>query len=209
MDNPFFYSKTRHVRNQSPPQFNNYRRYKPFLKTEFSGQCVYCRAIDRLKGDQEFGADHYRPKKHYPQLTNEYLNLFYCCNRCNSYKADFWPDAEDKKAGRFVPNPCEWPMFEHLRYTRDGVLTITAAGAHTVELLDLNDPDAIAWRQFVVDSAELAEEKVRSTQAAIDQLSALASTISDPARQKTLAADLAALQVALQKAQAVLNRILG
>jgi hypothetical protein len=147
----FAYPKTRHTRTQNPPRFENYRSYKPFLRTEFEGRCVYCEHPDAIKGIASFGADHYRPKRHFPSLENEYLNLYYCCNSCNSRKGSYWPKPE-VEATAFVPNPCEHEMFAHLRYNGAVVEAKSDAGKFSVYLLDLNGEVVVGWRAGVLSA---------------------------------------------------------
>lgn len=101
--NPYTYQKVIHKRTVIPPIFNDYRKYKPYLSLEFKRQCVYCRALEKAKGWESFGVDHYRPKAKFPLLSNEYLNLFYSCNRCNGLKRDYWPTDIEKKTGSLCP----------------------------------------------------------------------------------------------------------
>lgn len=159
MGNPFIYPKTKHKRTQAPPLFGDYKKYKPILQQEFGGQCVYCCGLDN-KGYEAFGVDHYRPKKHFPHLATEYLNLFYACNRCNSLKRDFWPTANNKKLGQFVPNPCEYVMFEHLRFKGGAVEPVSPAGKFSVEWLDLNDPKAVDYRDGLIGAIKLVESQL-------------------------------------------------
>ncbi|MBI3915958.1 MAG: HNH endonuclease [Betaproteobacteria bacterium] len=149
MDSPFHYPKAKHRRTRTPPVYSDYRNYKPELRLEFSGQCVYCRAVDANR-QESFGVDHYRPKSipKFRSLTTNYLNLFYACNRCNSYKRAFWPSPSEMKAGVFVPNPCDHVMWEHLRSRSDGaVTTASKAGEFTSDLLLLNETEAVAYRR--------------------------------------------------------------
>ena len=150
MANPFHYPKTKHTRTRTPPAYSNYRQYKPDLRIEFSAQCVYCRSLDRIKGYETFGVDHYRTKRDFPHLTTEYLNLFYACNRCNSFKGSYWPSSQELKDGIFVPNPCEHVMFDHLRYNGGWVDPHSDAGAETILHLDLNDPDCVSFRNSFI-----------------------------------------------------------
>lgn len=148
MANPFRYPKARHVRKETPPNYGRYQQFKPHLRKEFAGQCVYCRAVDHGREDA-FGVDHYRPKSNplFKGLETEYLNLYYACNRCNRYKLAFWPTATQLMEGRFIPNPCEHVMFDHLRYQRGEVVAHSRAGEHTIKRLDLNPEDAVMYRE--------------------------------------------------------------
>ena len=160
MINPYHYGKTKHRRTRTPPAYRNYKQYKPELRLEFSGQCVYCRAVDHIKGVEAFGVDHYRPQSVFRDLATEYLNLFYACNRCNSLKRQYWPDAKDRRNDVFIPNPCEHVMFDHLRYSRGDVSPNSNAGAFTVDRLDLNDPSVVEFRNGLITTlAKLATEE--------------------------------------------------
>lgn len=150
MDNPFHYEKIKHTRTRTPPAFSTYKAYKTDLRIEFAGQCVYCRALDRVKGSESFGVDHYRPKKKFEHLATTYANLFYACNRCNSFKRDFWPSRQQARDHIFIPNPCDHVMFDHLRYVRGEVHVHSSAGAFTEERLDLNDPDVVEYRDGLI-----------------------------------------------------------
>lgn len=143
----FAYPKVLHQRTQTPPAYRDYRKYKPYLQREFSRRCVYCRSPDGIKTAAFFGADHYRPKAVFAALAADYNNLYYCCNRCNSLKRDFWPNALQRKAGVFVPNPCDYRMRDHLHYRGAEIGGRSTAGKFTIELLELDGPDTYSWRQ--------------------------------------------------------------
>lgn len=157
----FAYPKTQHQRTQTPAPYPNYRQYKPALRVEFHDRCVYCRAPAPIKGVDQFGADHYRPQRLFPELAAEYFNLYYCCNTCNRWKGSYWP-AADVEATNFVPNPCEHVMFQHLHARPDGtVATKSRAGEITVQMLHLNDKLTVDWRL----AASYTIEKLRGDEA--------------------------------------------
>ena len=167
MINPFHYPKAKHSRKLHPPAYANYRQYKPELREEFEGQCVYCRMLDAVKGREGFGVDHYRPKKHFPHLATEYFNLFYCCNRCNSLKRNFWPSRINRANGQFVPNPCEHVMFDHLRYRGGAIEANSNAGEWTSELLLLNDALAVNFREAYIKALDLVFAQLRASKATV------------------------------------------
>lgn len=150
--NPFRYPEAQHSRTQNPARFNDYTRYKPFLRIEFGRQCVYCRLPDGFKGEDAFGVDHYRPVSRFPDLECEYGNLFYVCNTCNSRKGNFWPDLQDWAEARFILNPCDHRMAEHLRFESTLVEPQTVTGKFTVEKLLLNHLPDVEYREFVLRS---------------------------------------------------------
>jgi hypothetical protein len=204
--NPFIYPKTRHTRTQSPPQYSRYQTYKPALRGEFSKKCVYCRRPDTLNPDQShFGIDHYRPKSIFPELTNRYFNLFYCCNPCNTRKGDFWP-AAGSPVDRFVPNPCDHVMFSHLRLNGSTVEAKSLAGQFTLELLDLNAPQLVEFRTYIADAIVRLENDRSKVELLKESLNArVAQGTATPGDLESIAD----LDVLLAKTEAALNRHIG
>jgi uncharacterized protein (TIGR02646 family) len=188
--NPLLYQKVRHRRSRTPRSFGNYRLFKRDLQAEFGAQCVYCRALDRVKGYETFGVDHYRPKTLYPRLALEYLNLFYACNKCNSLKRDFWPTGPQRKEGVFIPNPCEHIMFDHLRYHVGTVVNASRAGEFTIEQLDLNDPDVIEFRTSFVKTLAFIAAQMDASKATIAEAKK-ASAKARTAAHRKIADDVA------------------
>lgn len=167
---PFRYPKAKHTRKQTPPQYTNYRKYKPVLREEFGAQCVFCLLPDASR-NQSFGVEHYRPKKRFPELATTYSNLFYACNSCNSRKGDYWPSEDQLTSSLLIVNPCDHVMFKHLRYAGHLVEDRTTEGAFTSERLDLNEPKVAKYRAAllaVVDSFESERNKLIRTIATID-----------------------------------------
>jgi len=151
---PFRYPESTHSRTQAPGLFADYRRYKPFLRLEFQRQCVYCRLPDGLKGEDAFGVDHYRPVALFPEVSSDYGNLFYSCNSCNRRKRDFWPTREQWSRGAFLPNPCDHTMSEHLQFSGTLVHAASQAGTLAIDLLMLNESEAILFREFILRSID-------------------------------------------------------
>jgi uncharacterized protein (TIGR02646 family) len=142
----FYYPKGKHKRVQNPRKFRRYRTYKKYLQLEFGRTCVYCRQPDTSAPNLSFGVDHYRPKSVFPALVCDYENLYYCCGNCNTYKSDYWPI--DEKKGPVIVNPCDHVMASHLHFdkTSGEVNSKDFHGAHTVTLLNLNDPSVVEYR---------------------------------------------------------------
>ncbi len=205
--NPFLYPKAQHRRKLKPSSYSSYVRYKPALKQEFSSQCVYCRLPDGLKGEDNFGVDHYRPKSKFPELETVYTNLFYACNCCNRRKGTFWPTDEQRRAREFIPNPCDHLMFDHLRYRSAYVDPRSAAGRLTERTLMLNDEESVSYREFVLRTIATLEEKQRrlhETIRKIDQLCAM-----HPERVDELAEEKAIIETDLTKLREDLRRLTG
>ncbi len=169
---PFHYPENVHTRTQKPLQYNNYKKYKPYLREEFGKACIYCRKPDSLGDLDAFGVDHYRPKKKYPNLETDYSNLFYSCNTCNRRKGEFWPTHTQVSNGQFVPNPCDYVMHQHLRSEPNGTVAAhSPAGTWTIDLLRLNEEERLNFRRAIIAALEHAislERKLINTLAQID-----------------------------------------
>jgi hypothetical protein len=128
------FPEERHTRRPDPGPFRNYHSYKRHLRKEFRKKCVYCREADGLKGHEAFGVDHYDAKSRSedPAIAG-WENLFYACNVCNTFKGTSVSTPE-----RFLPNPCDHVMAEHLQYWDADVETYTRDGAWLAELVRLS-----------------------------------------------------------------------
>ena len=187
--NLFRYPKARHSRSQSPSPYRTLRSFKPFLQIEFLDRCVYCLFPDLVRGENSFGVDHYLPKKHYPSLEWDYRNLYYACNACNSRKSDYYPLTPIEKSDRFIPNPCDHVMFDHLRYLKDAVSARSKPGEFTLDLLDLNEENVVHARGILlvaVQQLEVALRKHRATLSDLHSKGPLASPDRESKRQIAL-----------------------
>jgi hypothetical protein len=199
--NPFIYPKTSHRRTLSPSGVSS---QKPILRAEFGFQCVYCRLPDGIKGQDNFGIDHYRPRSLLPQLKNIYSNLFYACNACNRRKKDYWPSIAEMTAGRFIPNPCDHVMFQHLRYRGPRVEPHSAAGRVADRKLMFNDDDSVQYREFVLGLIAVSEEKKRSVS---ETLSRIENLLSDNLDHAELQAEKQTCVDQLREIDALLARL--
>ncbi len=138
---PFAYPAAVHDRKHAPAGYVNYRKYKPWLRDDFSFRCVYCLHREMWTRDRQdaFAVDHVAPQSDAPDLALDYGNLVYSCLRCNSARRDvrvFDPTRE--AAGR------------HLRAEPDGVVTgLSEEGEFLVELLHLNRGSALQERRRI------------------------------------------------------------
>lgn len=144
-----YYPKDLHLRTIKPPVFSSYKRYKSFLREEFSGICVYCRTPDVFLSPMQYGVDHYLPKSKYPEIASKYENLFYACNECNLLKGDFDPGEYDSEQ-LFIPNPCDHSMAAHLRLNFPDVVHRSRHGDFTIRLLRLNEESRCKLRRLRV-----------------------------------------------------------
>ena len=204
--NPFVYPKSQHVRRQRPGALSPYPRYKPFLQREFERKCVYCRMPDSMKDHELYGVDHYRPKGRFGHLLTTYSNLFYCCNPCNRRKGEYWPPRGQGQT-HFIPNPCDHEMFKHLRFNGAVVEARSKAGEVAEALLDLNDPEATAYRRFILDALDTYAAKKAELEKAHADVGRLRDSGSIPLQDANAA--LTTLQRDLAQVDANLSRLAG
>jgi hypothetical protein len=146
------------------PQQGPYRVWKPQIRREGRYQCVYCAIKEQQFGGlRNFHVEHYRPRKHFPQLTEDIVNLFYACGICNSFKGGSWPsepDADHSVAA--FPCPADVDYSDILNIEDDYTLVSSVrAGCFLIERLYLNRPQLIYTRRFfamVLRLRALAEE---------------------------------------------------
>jgi len=140
------------IRQEYPPQFDDYRKYRPFLRRDFRFMCAYCERPEfALGGEESFEIDHFRPKGgKFQSLEAHYPNLYYACAKCNRYKGAVWPSDELMAEGFQFADPCQEDMYsKHLReQPASGELkALTNCGLYTAEKVRLNRPALLAWRQ--------------------------------------------------------------
>ena len=152
---------------------------------------------------------HYRPKKLFPTLATEYLNLYYACNRCNSLKRDFWPSPVRVKEGSFVPNPCEHVMFEHLRYKGGSVAFVSNAGEWTVELLDLNDTSAVAFREGFIGALDALWAQIEQSKSILGDAKKKLVNASTAAKKAVIDGTIRKAEANLAELESQLKKLVG
>ena len=82
-------------------QSSDWQRIRDSLADDFGPVCAYCErpcgwAAGREDSTQRETIDHFRPRKHFSTLWLDWLNLVYCCDRCNQIKGSRWPQYDDE-----------------------------------------------------------------------------------------------------------------
>jgi hypothetical protein len=95
---------------------------------------------------------HLLPKRPFTNLELTYSNLYYACLNCNCRKGQFWPKEADLAAGRFIANPCDHVMTEHVKFDRDRVVARSKAGQFMLDRLALNMAEVVQHRGFILTS---------------------------------------------------------
>jgi len=96
------------VDRKENPTFNKYSDniVKESLKIDFNKKCYLCEEVTR-----HFEVEHFYPQKYYTHLINEYLNLFYCCQKCNKIK----PKDINTNSNNEILNCCEIDIEKYIK----------------------------------------------------------------------------------------------
>jgi hypothetical protein len=138
---PYLYPTCAHVRKHGPGGWNNYQKYRQWLRDEFAFRCVYCLERERWRDMREsFHIDHFEPQKCNSHLSATYTNLLYLCPACNNLKRD-----------KTLPDPCVHGLGMCLRVHRDGRIDgLNKEGLKIIDKLALADPRAVERRSLII-----------------------------------------------------------
>jgi hypothetical protein len=125
-------------------------------------RCVYCGVSETAAGG-ELTVDHFRPVS--AGGDDGEANLVYACFRCNLYKGDFFPNAEEIAQGRRILHPLLEDVSLYLReYEETGQLEpLTETGRFHIHLLRLNRPQLVdqrltrRLRQYLLEDYQLLQ----------------------------------------------------
>ena len=75
------------------PTDSYWQEFRPRLGERTDNICWYCERkcfAHSDVGGQSPTLDHFRPRRHFPELSYEWTNWVFSCQRCNDEKADKW-----------------------------------------------------------------------------------------------------------------------
>ena len=105
--------------------------------------CEYC-GVTEVDTAGLLTIDHFQPSS--KEGNDDLENLVYCCNRCNSYKHDYFPTSPNQL---HLWNPRNNNRSQHFFELENGQLKgLTPKGQITIDLLRLNRPALIKYRQY-------------------------------------------------------------
>lgn len=148
MSDPFEFPATPHERKHGPRGYATYESFRPWVRDEFTFRCVYCRTREAwTRGPTTFHLDHFLPVALRPDLAVEYDNMLYACSTCNAYKRE-----------RSTPDPLAVLTRDGIEVDAAGVcVSKTPAAAEVIDILRLNDPQAVEFRRLWIEIVRLAE----------------------------------------------------
>jgi hypothetical protein len=125
------------VRSEVAPG-KHYGEYKEELRHDFFYSCAYCTMSEAEAQAIRFVIDHYVPRKAQPDLENDYGNLMYCCDSCNSRKGDRYPPTEARLSGYRFFRPDEDAFGDHFEGKGIRLEAKSKVGFYSIQGLDLN-----------------------------------------------------------------------
>jgi hypothetical protein len=126
------------IKRKSVSGVANYHDYKQNLRNDFLYSCGYCSITEVESTGRGFQIDHYLPQEHFPEKKNEYENLIWSCEICNSCKSDYYANEDHEKRGFYIIRPDNENPYDH--YELKGLLLKdkTVTGEFNITWLRLN-----------------------------------------------------------------------
>lgn len=130
--------------------------------------CGYCGTTETDAGS-EMTVDHFMPRA--VGGSDELDNLVYACWKCNQFKHDYWPTADDLAHERRILHPLLDDLAVHLHANEQTgqVQALTATGHFHITTLRLNRSQLVKSR-LSRQLKQMMQEKQHLLQAQIDEL---------------------------------------
>lgn len=137
------------------------------VRQRYGRCCGYC-GVSETETGGELTVDHYCPVGAGGDESE--ANLVYACFRCNSYKADFHPDAADEQHARRILHPHLDMLSLHVRENPETnhLEGLSGTGQFHIALLRLNRPQLVELRvqrrlaRLLAETCDLLETENRS-----------------------------------------------
>lgn len=151
-----------------------YPAYRKYLRHDFYYSCAYCTIMESEATAARMTIDHYRPVASHPALTDEYGNLLWACDICNTRKGDRFPPSEAYADGHRFFRPDEDIRSEHFQEDGLSLRSDTKIGKFTINFLDLNRTELKFIRECrsrLEDSWELVRDGIMALRSVpLDQI---------------------------------------
>lgn len=100
-------------------------------------------------------------------------------------------------------------MFVHLRFKGDVIAANTQTGEWTIELLDLNEPKLVEYRNFVHGVISTISDKFRMCQKTLSEIKKKLKSTKDPEEIAVLSVEYAKTESNIVKLKALLDKATG
>ena len=115
-----------------------YPDYRRYLRWDFFYSCAYCTITESEATAIRFCIDHYEPKSARPDLENDYSNLMYACDHCNTLKGSRYPSRTQVDADLRFFRPDADAYYDHFNESGIRLEPKSNVGYYSIEALDLN-----------------------------------------------------------------------
>jgi 5-methylcytosine-specific restriction endonuclease McrA len=125
------------------------KNLRDLLSTRANSRCEYCRFPEKVS-IRPFHADHIIAEQHGGMTS--LANLAWACNRCNLHKGPNLSGVDpvsNETVLLFNPRKDSWD--EHFAFQGAIIRGLTARGRATIQVLNENDPIAVATRAALMD----------------------------------------------------------
>lgn len=147
-------------RSSVPLSTTNYRRFRLYIREDFSGCCAYCLLPEVLAGGEEnFELDHFKPQSLFSHLVHSYENLYYSCHACNNIKRNSWPTKQLLDQGYRFIDTCREDFSTHFKLSGGRWQPISRPGEYSEHRLRLNRTHLVKLRQIVAELLEILDEQ--------------------------------------------------
>ena len=153
------------IERSTVPLGLSYDEYREQLRYDFFYSCAYCTMFETEAHAIRFTIDHYEPQNARQDLRDEYTNLMWACDVCNTMKGDRCPPQSARAAGYRFFRPDEDVRGHHFRSSGIRVEPKTNVGYFTIEAVELNRESLLRLRrirQQLYDIAPLVDGGVLS-----------------------------------------------
>ena len=122
---------------------------RQLVRSRAALRCEYCHLPEHMT-EAPFQIDHIIAIKHRGPTRSE--NLAWSCFYCNSFKGpnlSGWDDVDKCVTRLFHPRTDEWER--HFLWHGARLVGRTAIGRVTIEVLAINDPEAVEFRRLLLE----------------------------------------------------------
>ena len=127
-------------------------KFRQQVRVRADSCCEYCKLPSDLT-DAPFQLDHIIAEKHGGPTTLE--NFAWSCYFCNTYKGPNiagWDEEHEVIVRLFHPRKDRW--HEHFQWNGPVLVGITDVGKVTIQVLRINEENAVLVRSLLIDSGE-------------------------------------------------------
>lgn len=123
---------------------SRYTDYRDEIQEDCIFRCVYCDIECAEIGFEGMQLDHFRPEKHFPELSDDPCNLVLSCPKCNRLKWHYWPGMNVNEECILsnevsILDPFECNRREYFIIDADGTASpLKGPARYMIELLKLN-----------------------------------------------------------------------